>query len=269
MKVSYLISIVSMMRLELHLAGIPECFFRRPNDLINDAIEIGYNGVQAIPIRGLTGYETGIELYENAWNPVNNILQALLHHEGREGLPSCINDWVVSPSPDNCRLIEYRLSSRRIPSIGHMLRQKLDPLWKPGLLEVHPGLDITPAKLANFCQTSLKTRLVIDTWHLRERPSLLGKNETEWSQTINTLAPYVDVIHVNPGDDAEEMRQFLSDPSASITGRLLYHLLPQLRNAGKDQLIVVAEPRPILKGDGGIIQAKRMLETMKSIVVDS
>ena len=105
---------------------------------------------------------------------------------------------------------------------------------------------------------------MLDTSHLREQPSLLGSKEQEWFDTINILSPYIDVIHVNPGNDAEEMHRFLLDPPGSITGRLLRHLLSRL-DSEKD-LIIVAEPRPILKGEGGIRQAKQMLSVIKSMI---
>jgi hypothetical protein len=259
LKVKYLINIVSLMRLEPHLGWIPECLFRRPNDLINDALEMGYGGVQAIPIRGLTGNESGIEMFEFAWNPVDSFLQAIRHQQGRSGEPCQIQDWVVSPKVEECCDVHNRLARRGIREIFH---DYLESGWDK-LVEVSPKLKASPTVITEDCAKRNK-RLVLDTWHLRQQPSPFGSSEQEWFDAIDRFAPFVDVIHVNPGDDPKEMNRFLTDPQASITGRLLCHLLSNLD--GKEDLIIVAEPRPILRGDGGIRQAKVMLSTLKSMI---
>lgn len=278
-EVKYLINIVSLMRFEPHLVGIPECFFRKPFLLIEDALNIGFGGVQAVPTRGMTGYEANILLYEDAWNPVDSLLQAIRHIPGAAGKPSSIIDWVVSPNPDTCRRIQDRLSYRGIPIISHQLRNELYTLWKPGLLEIHPGLDLTAEEILAFCKSSLNTRLVLDTYHLRRgfrsdevfekperngRTSPLGKFEIHWARTIRTLAPYTSIIHLNPGDDPTEMEAFLLAPLSTITGRLFHDMLMDTQK--HEYITVVVECRPKLFGKGGLEQARKALEVAKKMV---
>lgn len=276
MEVRYLINLASMMQFEPHLAGVPECFFRRPCDLITDALEAGYDGVQVIPLRGMDGEEQNIAFFEEAWNPVWSFPQALRHLPGRSGAPSQREDWVVSPNPTECSRIEDRLRLRGIREIHHGFST-------PGakLVEVSPALSMTASQIARNCD-GFGIRLVMDTWHLRRgyrsdeiylgpiranRPSPLGETEEDWFRTIDTLVPHVAMVHVNPGKDTGETEKFLTyPPAASITGRLLRHLLARVKVCCMDEIILVAEPRPILRGDGGIKQAREMLAVMKSMV---
>ena len=254
------------MRLELHFGLFPGCMFRQPKDLIADAMKIGYSGVQAIPIRGMTGYEEGIELFEDAWNPVDSLWQALRHLPCGSGAPSCINDWVVSPDLKTCRGIVTNLSNRGISEIHHGFD---NPDIK--LIEVSPGLDMTPYEIAEYCRQHPELGLVLDTSHIRrgyrsdevredsdrtDKPSPLGITIGEWESAIKKLAPFIRVIHVNPGDEDD---RFLNSFLTSETGRLFEFILKQI---DLPEITIVAEHRPKLF-KGGLDQAKQMLREIK------
>ena len=86
---------------------------------------------------------------------------------------------------------------------------------------------------------------------------------SEWKETIDLLTPVTSVIHINPGDDPEELNQFLTYPRQSITGKLLEYILKHLK---KDNITIVAEHRPVLyPRQASLDRAKAMLETITTI----
>lgn len=263
MKADIYVSIVSMMRPEPHLttsifSGSPEFLFRRPQDLIEDALRVGFAGVQAIPVRGLTGNEPKIKLFEEAWNPVWRLIQAWKHMPGRSGEPSKLQDWVVSPNPHECSRIERAMRQRGIAEIGHQFLQNSEC----SLVEVGPKLKLTPEQIAEHCR-KWRDKLVIDTSHIREdESSPLGRNVEEWKRTIDLLAEFTQVIHVNPGDDPKENEQFIRNPLSTVTGGLFAHALSRFT-----AVTIVAEHRPVLKlGSAGLDRAKGMLEAINKVI---
>lgn len=241
------INIVSLMHLGGQWAKFPGCFFARPTKLIEMALDLGYDGVQALPIRGLTGEEEGIILSENVWNSVPSFWHAFRHKPGESGAPSNITDWVVSPPPQIYHQVSERLERRGIPKIVHRFDDN-----PAHLVEVHPGLDMTPDQIVEQCKGTGQG-LVLDTWHLRRKPerhelahrpkgwdeemeSLLG----DWKEAISLLLPQTRVVHVSPrrDDNGEELRRFL-DNKSTVIGIMLHHI----RNRGFDgDYVVEAHP---------------------------
>ena len=255
MSTKVLVSIVSMIRLEPHLGLLPGCLFRRPADLITDALEIGYSGVQAIPIRGLTGEEPNIGLFEDAWYT----------RRWRTHI-----DWVLFPKISECNRITGVLRNRQIPQIHHSFERDNK------LVEVSLALDMTAEEIVAQCEATVCV-LVLDTSHIRRshrpdeivanpnlqgKPSPFGVNVTEWKRVIKTLAPYIAVIHVNPGDDPVENEAFTAstNPFLTITGQLLAYTLEQ---AGDNIEYIVSEHRPLLRA-GRLDRAEKMFDTIKS-----
>lgn len=269
MKATFVVNIVSLTHLGFQWQGFPGCCFALPQQLIEDALKIGYAGVQALPIRGLTGEEDRILLYEDAWNAVPSLLHGLRHKTGASGMPSCINDWVVSPHPEHCREVSERLEKRVIIKVSHQF-----DFCKRHLVEVHPGLDMTPEQIVARCEKTGQ-RLVLDNEHLfrpytaseiAAKPERAGKasplvigtslevsdgiNIDQYNGIVETLWPYVEAIHFHPEDE-----------------RFPYHILSILRRKPKSKLIVVAEYPPILtSAKKSRDYAKAVLEKMRVMV---
>lgn len=159
--VKYLINIVSLMRRGLQpFESIPGCFFAPPGTLITEAKEIGYDGVMGLPVRGLLGVEPGVLHFEKAWNAVGSFWQALRHKLGTAGLPSQIHDWVLFPSPRQCRIVAAEWEVRVVPQVVHEFDGN-----PRHLVEVHPELEMNLDKIV-FASQVQGQRLVLDTLHL-------------------------------------------------------------------------------------------------------
>lgn len=264
MKVKYAINVVSLMtmgrprwpyRRGVGLAGM---MFREAQALIDMALEVGYDGVQMLPIRGATGNESDILLYEGAWNAVPNLPHALWGKMGASDMPSNWKDWLVSPAPEVCDEVCDRW---RKGDIQHITHDFSDP---DHLVELNQNIpDVTPAMVDKICEEQ-GYRLVIDTHHLRYRhrnedPNPLLVNDG-WYPTVCRLAPYICAIHFNTtGEETDEDR--------STINLILYHTSRHAEEAGVSELIVVAEyeptPRTMLSHSACKAQAAAMLERMK------
>ena len=166
------------------------------------ALEAGYQFLQALPLRRMTGSEQfclPVFYREHAWNPVWSFGQARRHEPGAEGMPSCLNDWIASPNPDKCAVIFNRLPGREI---SHHFENA------PGrLVELCPELGMSPEAIAEKCRVEGHS-LVLDTEHLsrnwRYFDPRKGKKEQPFVSyrgggipgTVNVLAPYIQVVHL-------------------------------------------------------------------------
>ena len=242
----------------------PGCFFTRPQQLIYDALLMGYDGIQMIPVRGASGNEDGVLLWEKAWNPVNSLLKTLAHKRGASGMPSEIADWVVSPSIHECTTISDQLQTRNLQQICH------HPLLVPAgcLVEVNPDNRTTAARYITHMQSGHLRGFVIDTHHLRREsrhhwsnPLMSGNDD--WHLSVETLAPHTKAIHLHPRD----VEAFLEDPTGSVEAEIVRHIL---QFGSTDKMIMVAEYEPPKKALGKAhasqLLAKTMLSAMELIV---
>lgn len=255
MTVKYGVSYVSALHVGFRRSlRPPGCFFASPASIVKELREQGYDGVQMIPVWGLELDEMMIEsilLSQGPWNAVRNLWQAARHIKGSMGVRSEIKDWVVSPPPDVCLRLVDEMNQAGIRRVYHDLGQG-------HLVELHPGLDRGIAEIVKLClETEL--RLVLDLRHLRrpygtfeveeegkqelrERlgPSPLWQHGTleEWREIITTLSPFVDVIHVQPGDD-ESPDQFVANPLGTDTGLLLLHALQAIEAVAPNREVVL------------------------------
>ena len=209
--------------------------FREAQALIDVALEIGYDGVQMLPIRGATGMETGVLVYENAWNPVPDLWHALQHMPGASDMPSNWKDWLVSPPADICGVIGVNLESRGIQYIDHKLNHSRS--W----VEISPELNTRAEDIAAWC-SSCSQGVVIDTHHLCRPPRDGSRNylldeDGDWRSTVSLLSPFTRAIHVNTtGEVTREDRE--------RTDSIIKAVLCQLRDADVEELILVAEYPP-------------------------
>lgn len=210
-----------------------------PRSAGNSAKLVGYDFLQVLPQRGILGHENlvlPIRYIENAWNPVNSLIQALRHQNGTEGMPANWRDWLLFPNPNKCRQVFDRL---RITNNAQPIAHDFETAAKNGgrLVEVCPEMEMTPEQIALKCRIDGYT-LVLDTEHLirgfRENderfcmPSPLVM-DAGFERAITVLAPYVQVLHIKSLElkHHQIVRAFLS-------------------RFGGDQLDIVAEYPPIL-----------------------
>jgi hypothetical protein len=206
--------------------------------LIDMALSVGYDGVQMLPIRGATGLESGVLFFEDAWNAVWTLSQALRHGKGAAGSPSRFRDWVVSPDPYSCERVVRTLWERRIPQVCHSLKE----LWPERLLEVHPDLGLTAAEIAEQCKRD-GFRLALDTLHFRRLRRDGGENPLcdecgRWQPAVATLAPYVQAIHVNTANEDARYNR--------MTEGCAIRFLDRSGAAGITEMTLVAEYNPLL-----------------------
>jgi len=253
------------MHLGWQWAQFPGCFLARPQRLIEQALKIGYDGVQMLPVRDASIFESNVLLWERAWNAVYSLGQALSHQNGSEGLPSCLHDWVLFPDPDKCKTHYQQLEWAEVPQVVHATR--LVPLGS--LVEVNPDNRLTAQQYIHEMQANCLGGFVIDTHHLRREswqgwPNPLVGEDGSWRATLDLLAPYVKAIHIHPTD----IDFFLADPTISVEAKIVRRLL----GAGTptDGLIVVAEYLPpmatLLSARVSIGLAADVLKAMKDIM---
>jgi len=271
--IRFAISVVSLMHIGRQRgARFPGCLFAPPEELINQALDLGYVGVQALPIRGLTGREDDILLFEDAWNAVLSLWQALRHYLGASGLPSCLNDWVVSPTPVECEQAVTEMAQRGITQVVHRFDNDINHL-----VEVSPSLDMTPEQIANSCERT-GHRLVLDTEHIGRgyryyeiavKPGRVGKPSPlgESHRAAAILSPWVDTIHMKPiGPSVEEFVEL--DFSLAQEEKMLCDYV--FANSTSDVITMVAEYPPtksmLLSPAKSRDIAARMLEAMHRLV---
>ncbi len=258
----FAINIVSLIRVGLQLGWFPTCCFARPQRLIDDALGLGYDGVQMLPIRGATGMEE-VLLWEKAWNAVDSLIQALTHQRGSAGMPSCINDWVVSPSSQQCREVEHLLFCRNdLTQVAHDFGSRAN-----SLVELHPELALKPSEIVEKIQSRHRKGLVVDTYHLRRENRYGEANfllvDGQWEPVIDALAPYVKAIHIHPTN----LDSFLARPLESVEAEIIR----RLKQAGADfeQMIWVAEYQPpkiaLVDKTTSLGIAREFLEAMHAI----
>lgn len=273
LKVKYLINVVSMMHVGSQKQRFPGCIFASPQELIGEALEIGYNGVQAIPVRGIDGEEEGVLLYEDAWNAVDSLWSGLRHHTGSEGMPACLNDWVVSPRQAECARVSARFAERGIPKVVHHF-------GKPDeILEINSGINMPIKDIRQKC-FDLRMTVCIDSLHLDEyiadrirRGEYAQKSflTSSWSEAVHdivqTLGDLITVIHVHykakPTTEVHEGTVYTS----LITEIVLRRFPPE------GEVTLVAEYNPgianLLRHGKIRIMAEKALEDMRRAVKDA
>lgn len=259
-RIQYAVNVVSLMHLGWQRpwkrgVGLPGMLFAPVERLIQMALEVGYHGVQMLPIRGATGLEPHVLLFEDAWNAVWGPIQALRRANGASGLPSTIAGWIVSPNPGVCAKIWRNLKAQDAIPVAHTL-ERTHEQWG-GLLEVTPDLGLTAAEIAVWCRESSHF-LVLDTYHLRRLrrdggKSLLCDNAGDWRPAARLLAPHVRAVHVN--DTRENVASMMADGIATMD--CAGFVLTAAAKAGVEEVIMVAEYKPVSCGVCSTATARR------------
>lgn len=275
MKIKYAINIVSLMKLGRQNQGFPGRFFTSPQELIKEALEIGYDGVQAIPTRGMTGNETGVLLCEDAWNAVDSLWAALRHHTGSEGMPATLNDWVVSPAQVECNTISTKFAGRNIPKVVHQFGNAGE------ILEINSRIIMPLSDIKQKC-LDLGMSVCIDTLHLDEyiktRLQLGEYSKQYWldvpwcdalDEIAKTLGNLVTVIHIHSS------KRPVESFNESWQGGLMFLIAETFlqRKSTSDEVTLVAEYNPgkanLLRPQQISMMAKRALVDMQKVVLDA
>jgi hypothetical protein len=269
--VRILINITSMTPVGLQWAAFPGCFLRSPRRSIKVAQEIGYDGCAGTSQRGSRGDED-LEACEKEWNAVPGLLHALRHREGAGGMPSCLNDWVVFPSPWPCIRVENCYAKRDIVRVVH----RVDELTDRSLLEINPEMGVGVRDLVGHIEhlrrhLGWQCGLCLDTEHgvrpchngqvspiAREyrdqvRPGVTKVTPMEvWEWLVDVTAQYTAMLHAKDCEGAHADR-----------ARYAVAHLPYLED-------IVAERRPSIKR-GDLLprqnrqQAAKMLEFLREL----
>ena len=197
------INIVSLAYLRPSRNGL----FATPQELINIAEDIGLDFVMTLTTRGASGNETPTEFIkfcEGPWN-ASTIADFLLRRPGTIGTPAQLHDMVLFPNPEECQKLAKSWTDQGIRRIYQQTRSA-------SLVELHPGLDLTPSQLSIGCQV-FGYELVVDTRHLQRgyrpdeikakperagKPSPLGTTLESQLEGMEMLGDYLaDVMHFN------------------------------------------------------------------------
>lgn len=266
----FLINIVSLMHIGKQRTSFPGSIFASPQELIDIAKAIGYDGVQALPIRGLDGSENGILLYEDAWNAVPNLWHALRHKPGAANMPSQVQDWVVSPSPTVCFEISDRLEKRGVTKVVHQLDRN-----PQHIVELNKEIDLPPGEIRRLCNESGQ-QICLDTMHLGEYADAnRDRYEVTFTATpamraeaeaIRLLGPLTSTIHVHAAEPSEFVRW-----QGSEKYRVLSVLGTLFNKEGTLSLVAEYPPTPrrMLSRNQTVNIASEYLSAMKAIVADA
>jgi hypothetical protein len=204
----------------------------------------GYEALQGGPTRGLPGHDP-----EECYAYLREIDEDILPIKFREGTwsddPSKwdFNERLAfenGPKSETRQTALYRL---RAKSIRHDTQQY-------GLIEAHPGMLLTPEEIAAFCRRT-GARIVLDTYHIR-RQFLWGSNPVppgfdveslmkawaDWRRFLPLFLPHVDVVHVQPLRDSDEIWQWL-DGRRTELDNILHLTLDFARRRNKVLTFVV------------------------------
>jgi len=163
----------------------------------------GYEWVSVIPfwsLRRPRKLNLPVLFAEDAWNP-GDIFDLIRRLQGDpEGI--LLQDWVMFPhSKSFCHNVflgwldfdrRTRPIVHRCPDFWDLQRKGYHPL-----LEVHPGLNMTPEQILQ----EGGMRLCLDTRHIRE-----GGPLGPWRESIPKLLPYADLIDFQAKDPGELLR---------------------------------------------------------------
>ncbi|MCK4781663.1 hypothetical protein KAS79_01915 [Candidatus Parcubacteria bacterium] len=173
-------------------------------------------------IKRLSRPELPVLFAEKAWNPVDSLIPIIFKKPTKEEkLVPQLWDWLFFPGIAKAEcLFHWILSQYQATIVCHSFKD----LSEGRLLEVSPGLGMTPEEIVETAQKYRKS-LVIDLCHLREKfwisengkkKSLLG----HWQKSLPLLLPYTSLIHVQPYMKDNEAEKILRGEENEIKNML-------------------------------------------------
>lgn len=174
----YGVSVVSLFPWSLGPGG--------PKKTVQMAKSAGYDGIQALPLRGwggtpLSAYETYVLAFEDAWN-YGGFWEVPLRMLGVRPEGPTFLDWVLFRSPHSTSF------ANAIPSAHHM---------RLGVAtEIHPELTTNVDDYVSFCEAGGK--LCWDTWHVRRNRREGQPGIADWKDLLRQLPEdAIALIHVH------------------------------------------------------------------------
>lgn len=198
---------------------------------IDQAREAKYDFIQMLPLRGLwinnlrimdplAQAILPIKYVENTWNtPPATLAKAIQGWAQHDPTVPLLLWFVFGQHAESVYESLRHITSSKV--IVHSFDEK-----PYDLIEIMPSMWMGVSKIIDRLEET-KTRIVVDTFHLRQdatpewlanRPAgitsknLLGK----WEETLPRLLPYADVIHIQPHRDTHEFRDCLSNRSTEL-----------------------------------------------------
>jgi hypothetical protein len=194
------------------------------------AREAGFDFLQAMPLRGVNSkfYPVlPVSYIEDVWNSgsFNDVIKGLWRKD--LNAPKIL-DWLLFSGKTKSQKIFQQL--RQIAGVKTVVHQVND-LKENCLLEVHPGLWLTPAEI--IAKVGGKRILTLDLYHLRRKPrsgelikrplgiyseeSVLGP----WQESLRLLLPYTALIHLSPSREYNELNWFLGGKETEFEKMLI------------------------------------------------
>jgi hypothetical protein len=239
--------------------------FTAGSRLIELAKELGFDFVQALPVRGAKCEDAVsplVRYYEDAWNP--GTLKDFLLRQSKAGGAPRLHDILLFPSPSECKAISACWEGRGVKKIGHDFKSRL--------VEVSPGLNMGANDIFWQCR-SHGNSLVIDTSHLQREarsdeiagdpdlathPPLFLKNLEQRLAALEMWRPYLaEVMHFNVNAN-----EYLGGGEQNAV-RILRHWLVQTKTM-KERFIVL-EYRPSVNALTNRKIAVAMLQAMRTL----
>jgi len=296
-EILYLISLVSLQHGSWwrNAAGafwqLPTVFSTRPQKLIEWASGLKFDGVQALPMQGMTPdldtqyiltYEDtwGIRTYKEVWSAGEWTIRKVIG-DPKKWLISWLK-WCLSILMDWMLFLHGKQRDEMLQAWKDKIPQIVHQLVDVNV-EITGGIkDITSLTELVELAISAGYRFVADMRHLLELDGAysLAKGEDGAHAILDALAPYLSrVIHLQPPVD--ELEKFFADPVNSPTGRIFVHALRiMLENQRSNEygglpILVVVEYWQGLtalisfSNKSVIAQAEQMLKAAKTLCAEA
>lgn len=242
--------------------------FTTGSRLIELAKELGFDFVQALPVRGTKCEDAAnpiVRYYEDAWNP--GTLKDFLLRRPRAEAPPRLHDILLFPSPSECKAISKCWEGRGVKKIGHDFKSRL--------VEVSPSLNMGANNIFWQCR-SHGNSLVIDTSHLQREarsdeiagdpdlaahPPLFLKNLEQRLAALEMWRPYLaEVMHFNVNAN-----EYLGGGEQNAV-RILRHWLVQTKTMKERFIVLEYRPEHLFSANATLALARAMRDKTGEIM---
>lgn len=183
------------------------------------AKEDGFEFVQGLPFRGfqkttkleLQNLPLPIKYVQRAWNPVNNLFQAILGSPTYQGgMRTTVADWWFFPNPLESEIIFKKISDFPFEGKKPTIIDILFTEWSTGhLIELCPRSGKNIPEILSWLQACGDEKpLVLDLYHLRrpvwEQRQEQGHTLGNWKDSLPKLLPRTSNIDIQPHRENNE-----------------------------------------------------------------
>lgn len=226
--------------------------------------EIGASFWQVLPFKGVTAAalektEIPVRYAELAWNGTS-LWRHIRGEDGNAGMPTKWQDVLLFPKPQVSRVRTAEIL-RMDPwpwFVTHDIPEATES-W-PGLVEIHPELNIPPGNLTLIAASCLEMNrpYVLDTKHMRRRhregkPSPLQP----WELFLETLLPITQAVHIQPLNKEELIRTLAGYQTE------LWRMLGSLQEGFEGDLII--EIQPTLWGTAVMLRPQKLVSSLRKV----